>query len=677
MVPRRVAILPAALLLIVAGDAAARDRPVVIRVDPAGMDVPAGVSLPASRRVATLADALVLAGAIRASEPDADVTVALPPGVNRLSDTVTIQASQGGDAVHPLVIRGAPGGRTVLSGSRSIAPLPGPLPAEIARRLPEAARAHARLYRLPPSGTADHAVLSPSTLDQRPEAAEIEVYDAMGALVPARWPNQGWATLAAQPRGGEPGLAVPPGKTAAWRGEPDLWAEGYWFHRWSFESVPVARVDAASGRIALDRSMGEDTMLPQVQARVVNAIGELDAPGEWWSDRARGLLVAWPRDPAGRLEIGTTRTLLHFASASHVRLEDLTLEHALGDAVVVHDGEDVVLRRIKVAWVGGRGIVFDHARHGGIEDSRITDTGGTGVSLTGGDRASLKAGGLFLRGSRLSGFGRLLLTQRAGVEIDGVGAAVEDDSFSEAGTLAVWIRGNDHRVVGNAFRNLLAGADDGGAIYAGRDWTARGTLIARNVLRDIRGDAGLEVKGIYLDDFASGFTIRDNVFLRVDQPVFIGGGRDNVVTHNVFVASSPAVHVDSRGETWAATAVRDPASELRRRYAAMPVSSAPWRRYTGVAALLADEPQVAKDNHIERNAFVLSRPFDFSDGGRAERQAIAGNAGPGGIRLASGGDLAALAAGGRDPAAFATLVDVEGRRVGLDPWPSPPGPAGP
>ena len=677
MMPRLAAILPAVLLLIIARDVAARDRPVVIRVDPAGMDVSTGLLPPPTRPVRTLEDALVLAGSIRASAPDADVTIALPAGVDRLADTVVVRADQGGDAAHPLVIRGAPGGRTVLSGSRSVTPLPGPWPADLARRLPESARGHARLYRLPPSGLANRAVLGASTLDQRPEAAEIEVYDAMGALVPARWPNQGWATLAAQPRGNEPGLAAPAERLAAWRGEPDLWAEGYWFHQWSFESVPVARVDAASGRVAIDRSMAQDTMLPQVRARIVNALGELDAPGEWWMDRARGLLVAWPRDPVGRLEIGTTRTLLQFASASHIRLEDVTLEHALGDAVLVHDGEDVVLRRVQVAWVGGRGIVFDHAHHGGVEDSRIAATGGTGVSLTGGDRASLAAGGLFLRRSRLSAFGRLLLTQRAGVEIDGVGAVIEDDRFSEAGTLAVWLRGNDHRVVGNTFANLLAGADDGGAIYAGRDWTARGTLIARNVLRDIRADPGLEVKGIYLDDFASGFTIRDNLFLRVDQPVFIGGGRDNVVTRNVFVASSPAVHVDSRGETWAAEAARDPASELRRRYAAMPVSSPQWRRYAGIGAILADEPQVAKNNRIERNAFALSRPFDFSDGGHAERQTIADNAGPEGLRLASGGDLAALARSAQGAAAFSTLIDAEGRRVGLDLRPSRPGPAVP
>lgn len=88
------------------------------------------------------------------------------------------------------------------------------------------------------------------------------------------------------------------------------------------------------------------------------------------------------------------------------------------------------------------------------------------------------------------------------------------------------------------------------------------------------------MKGVYLDDMASGFTVTGNLFLRVDQPVFLGGGRDNRVEGNVFVASSPAIHVDSRGQTWARDAVTDPQSELRAAYAAMPVESPSGGRAT-------------------------------------------------------------------------------------------------
>ena len=56
---------------------------------------------------------------------------------------------------------------------------------------------------------------------------------------------------------------------------------------------------------------------------------------------------------------------------------------------------------------------------------------------------------------------------------------------------------------------------------------------------------------IYLDDCASGTTVLGNLFVRVPLgAVMIGGGRDNVVTNNVIVDSSPAVHLDARWDEY-------------------------------------------------------------------------------------------------------------------------------
>ncbi len=605
--------------------------------------------------------------------------VRLPTGVVRLARTLELNALHGGSAASPLVIRGAAGGGTVVSGSVPLRPLASPLPPGIAARLPEAARAHARLYRLPPE-----AVVGPprdaasACCRSAPRASPLEVYDAEGALVPAHWPREGWAEVRSGSKPpAEPALTVAAPGAPPWSDEPDLWLEGFLRQNWLFERVPVARVEPGTGRIVLGAVPDEGVVQAGARVRIVNALGALDAPGEWWRDPVSGLLVAWPRDPEGRIEVAVTDVLLHLRDASHVRIEAVTLEHARGDALSAEGGEDVALDDSRIAWVGGRGAVFEGVRGGGVERCAVTDTGGTGVRLVGGDRTTLSPSGLRLTGSVIARFGRLTPTQQAGLEIDGVGVDVVGNRFADSSDPGIGIQGNDHRIIGNELSRLLAGADDSGAIYAGRDWTAQGTVIARNVLHDIRADPGLEVKGIYLDDFASGFTIRDNLFLHVDQAVFIGGGRDDVVAHNLFVASNSAIHVDSRGETWAAAAVRDPGSELRLRYSAMPVASPPWRRYRGLARILDDEPQVGKDNRIEDNVFVASRPFDFSDGGDRTRQVVSGNVGPEGIRSAAGPDVQALAEHATDPKAFSDLTDASGRRVGLDLSLPAPGPGVP
>ena len=44
--------------------------------------------------------------------------------------------------------------------------------------------------------------------------------------------------------------------------------------------------------------------------------------------------------------------------------------------------------------------------------------------------------------------------------------------------------------------------------------------------------------------------MRGNLFERVAESVFIGGGRDNLVEDNKFIDTATAIHLDARGKTW-------------------------------------------------------------------------------------------------------------------------------
>lgn len=646
---------------------ASPDQAVTILVDPLNGHDEAGGTKHSGGPVATLDHALDIVAAVRARKPSVPIMVALGSGLFRLDHAIAIRAQHGGTAAAPLVIRGAADGSTRLTGSLLLTPLPDPLPASLAARLPEAARDHVRLYRLPAATLEPPAIQGLSLLRHRPTTVALEVYDDQGPLVPARWPPEGWAKVAAGPAGpGEPRFAIDSARLQRWQGEPDLWAEGFWHWNWLFEALPVAGLDAASREIRLPQNPF-DGIRAGARFRISHALSELDRPGEWWRDRADGLLVAWPRSADGRLEVATTTTLLDIEHAAHIRLENLSLEHARGDLVLVQDARDVVLRRSRLSWAAGRGAVFEDVRDGGVEDCELTGLGGAALRMVGGDRPSLTSGGLFVRRSRFSHFARLILTQQPAIYVEGVGARIEQNLFHDAGASAVLMAGNDIRFAGNELTRLLAGVDDIGAVYAGRDWTARGNVIEENFFHDIHADPGLQDKGVLLDDMASGFAIRRNLFLRVDQPVFIGGGRDNAVTGNLFVDSSPAIHVDSRLQTWQGRLLTDPASDFLAAFRAMPVDSPLWRRrYPGLSGLLSDEPALAKNNVLTGNTFVQSEPFDFSDGGQRAPQIIADNVGPDGLHLKSGADLRQRARDSTDPGAFADLLDRDGRAVGLD-----------
>ncbi|ACL59227.1 right-handed parallel beta-helix repeat-containing protein [Methylobacterium nodulans] len=606
----------AALIGLLAGAGEARElQPAFLRVAPTG----ATPGLSAQDRFATLEDALARAAELRRRGEAGPIVIALEPGLHRVARAVRIGPEHSGTRDGPLVIRGAADGTSRLTGSLPLQSVP--VPADLRDRVPEVAREAVRAYRLPETLAREPRFRQPNRLGDRSPHV-MEVFDRTGALRPARWPNDGYAKVQPVERFGLPAFVFEDAPGRPWEHEPDLWAEGFWRWDWLQETIPVGQVEPRRGVLALAKAPYEGVKAG-ARAALVHALSELDEAGEWWRDRQRGLLLAWPPAGAPELEASVAESLILADRARHVRIETLRLDRARGDLVVVKGGEDVVIRHSDLGWAAGRAAVFEDVAGGGLEGCTIHDIGATAVRLAGGDRVDLLPGGLFLRDSRVTRFARLSPTQNPAVDVDGVGVQVVGNYIHDAIGYAVHLRGNDHLVSRNEVARLLRGVSDSGAIYAGRDWTARGSAIQENYIHDIEPAPGFEVKGVYLDDMASGLSVKRNLFVAVQKPVFIGGGSDNTVSENVFVSSSPAVSLDSRGETWMAEAVTDPHSEIRAAYAAVPVASARWReRYPGLATLLSGEPKVARNNTIVDNICLNSRELVFEQAGDPRRQII-------------------------------------------------------
>ncbi len=633
------------------GDARAS---LVLRVAPTG-----ATGTGRQDRFADLPQALARVAALRRQGEGRAIVVELEPGTHRIAAPVRIGPEHSGAAGTPLTLRGAADGSSRIVGS---VPLPSaPLPPRLRERLPAAAREAVRAYRLPEALRREPALRAPRRLrETHPRITEI--FDPGGALRPAQWPNAGksgpdggWATIAtAAPGGLDFTLGDAPPLPDLTR-ERELWAEGFWRWDWLLETLPVARVDRRR-RFELEAPPYEG-IREGARMRLVHALAALDEAGEWWRDRDSGLLLAWPSPGATELEASLAEGLILAEGVRHLRIERLRLERARGDLIVARGGEDIEIRASDLSWAAGRAVVFEDVARGGVSDSAIHDIGASAVRLVGGDRATLRPGGLFVRDCRLTRFSRLSRTQSSAIELDGVGAEASGNLIADAVGYAVYLRGNDHVFRRNEVARLIHGLSDTGAIYAGRDFTARGSIIEDNYIHDIRTVPGMEVKGVYLDDMASGFTIRRNLFVDVQQPVFIGGGSDNTVTRNVFVASSPMVALDARGLTWMAPSLTQADSEFRAAFAAMPLDSPPWRmRFPKLAEALSDHPGVARNNQIVDNVTIGGELVTFSEKAEAGRQIILFNTRLDGPAPRSG-DLAALA----------RLAAGRGIALGLDP----------
>lgn len=540
----------------------------------------------------------------------AKVHLHLAGGTYRLLGPLSLRWGEGETRDVPLDVTGS-GARTVLSGAAAVTHWSPANMGEAVPRIPLSARSHVRVADVSALGLDLSSSAPPRGfgLPIRPTLTEVFYRNAPQPL--AAWPNRGYGRilrLEGLPAADKTRFAVAGRAVREWQDESDLQAFGYWFWDWAAQTYLVAGRDPAANAMTLASPGSPYGIRDGQRVRVENALAELDMAGEWYLDRSREKLYFWPPDTLndGEVEISIAETLLNIELSRGVTVRDMVIEKTRGDAVTVKQSRDVVLERLTIRDTGNRALVVVEGALCGLRNSVVEDTGEGGVLLSGGDRRTLEPAGHFASGNVIRRFSRLVKTYRPSVEIAGVGQSIEGNTISDAPHTAIIFRGNDHRIVGNEIFNVVAETSDAGAIYTGRDFTARGTVIDNNFLHDIGpNDPKREVKGIYLDDQASGIAIRRNIFVRVQQPVFVGGGRDNVIEENLFYESSPAIHLDARGMTSQRRATLNPLGELQSGLDAVPYRGKKFaERYRNLAKIREDDLGAPKYSIARGNVAV-------------------------------------------------------------------------
>jgi hypothetical protein len=234
------------------------------------------------------------------------------------------------------------------------------------------------------------------------------------------------------------------------------------------------------------------------------------------------------------------------------------------------------------------------------------------VILRGGDRTTLESSGHVVEDCRIARPSQRLLTPATAIRLVGVGHLVRGNLIEDAPHSAIYFDGNNHIIEANWFERICLEVDDAGAIYAGRDWTARGTVIRNNVFTQIHAAQknGTAV-AVYLDDMLSGIRVENNAMVDVDYGVLVGGGRDNIIEHNIFQRAKMSVHVDERARTWAQKAVA-PGEIMDQRMNAMPVRGARWQSaYPDLAAMPRDQAAIPAGNRVRDNLAAAAGDPDF------------------------------------------------------------------
>ena len=580
--------------------------------------------------------------------PKGGVVVEMRGGRYEWTELLMLTAEDAGTAEAPITYRAFPGEKVTISGGRIVGDWKPVTDPAILQRLEPAARGKVFQTDLKALGVTEYGDLALDAawklqhyLAKADNQGEDIIGNAMASRIYAksgkkvsprlelfcndvpmeisRWPNSGFIKIEkvlgkttldgrGKPKYKEGIFTYAEDRPSRWTKEKDAFVKGYWARDWAVQCHKIASIDTEKRIISVEKPYHYYGYRPGHWFFGFNMLCELDMPGEWYIDRQNGILYFWPPEPLkdSRVEISMSDGLFTLSDTAYITIRGLQMETARGTAVSIKDSSECRVVGCTFRNLGNHAVTIFKGKNCSVVGCDMSGMGGGGIYMVGGERETLTPGGHYAENNHIHHFARWDRMYRPGVFLCGVGLRASHNLIHHAPHAAILYGGQEHRFEYNEIHNVCQESHDCGAIYAGRSWCLQGDVFQYNYMHHLCGKDGGPCNGIYLDDENSGATIRGNVFYQVLRPVFIGGGRDNLVENNLFVDCPQAIHLDARGIGWAAYAVQPRIDRAKEtgilcgvRFKEPPFST----RYPKLATMLEDEPAKPKGNIVRRNVF--------------------------------------------------------------------------
>jgi hypothetical protein len=581
-------------------------------------------------------------------------TVWIRQGTYYRSNTFTLGEQDSGTEQLPVVYRALANETVVFTGAKAITTFAALTNAGILSRLTAAAQTNVLVADISGLGTLDYGSLTNRGAltgrtyisFMRPWMVEL-FFDGHRQQL-ARWPNQDksqevWVYTTSPVPGAwheertDNWFTYRETNPSHWALTETVWVHGMWTYWWDDSYAQITSINTASNIITTDFP-GDNGFSANQPYEALNALEELDQPGEWVIDRAQNRVYFWP--PATNANQRTTLSVLApdfmtLSNASSIQFQDLVFDSGRASGISMRYSTNILIAGCTFQNLGNIGVVVGNSIYtnsadklpvtydfmGGLSNQVVGcyfhDLGEGGIVLSGGDRLSLQPSGHAARNNYIHDFNTNIRCYRPAIRLDGVGATVSHAVIHDSPHQAIWFGGNDHVIEYCNIYRVCKDSDDAGVIYAvANDWKQQGTVLRYNLIQPSRGH------GIYLDDFTSGVTVQGNIIMDVLYPILIGGGRGNKVFNNlVFGYSSVGWTVSNRGTTWATSSIAALVTGLQ----AVNYTTGPYSKYPEMAQLSIDINQyqsspsatnfyelgMAKDNQIVTNLFIAANPYVY------------------------------------------------------------------
>ncbi len=464
----------------------------------------------------------------------------------------------------PVVYRAAEGETVYLDGGRVLDPaaFEPVADAAIEARLTEAARGRVLRADLRALGIDDTGQFGPRGWGRPRIPPPLELFLDGRPQTVARWPNEGHVPLGkVHESGSVPRRGERDGRSAVfeyntpraerWAAADELFISGILGVSWAHDTIRIAEIDLEKGTFTTDGPSHYGVAQPGSPANVqtyyhaVNLLEEIDVPGEYYVDRAAGVLYFLPPYPLDRSHIQVsllTGPMLRCRGASHVSFESLVLENSRGQGLVIEGGRGCraagcVLRNLgqEAARIAGGS---DH----GIVGCDIYQVGAGAVTVHGGNRRELTPAGHFIRNCDIRRAGRWTGHYHPLISAGGVEIVIQHNHLHDSDHQAIVFSGNEHVIERNEIHHVLQDISDMGSIYIGRNPSYCGNVIRYNFFHHLFNphEGGPGTQAIFFDDDTLYVArVFGNVFYRTGSNAVIkfNGGGGASIANNLAIDS--------------------------------------------------------------------------------------------------------------------------------------------
>ena len=390
-------------------------------------------------------------------------------------------------------------------------------------------------------------------------------------------------------RGGEFGFEYD--RPQRWKNATDIWLHGKFSAGYNDDHLRVEKInfDKSSFKIEQPHLYGlktstmayvQDSDKPGLSVRgyyAYNLLEEIDSIGEYYIDRTSGKLYVYPGTDLSKAKIEVSLLEDPFISVfnrKNVQIENVKFTCSRGLGIYLNNSSDITIDNCHFSNLGtvavslGQAYASEKLTYNSdgspnmglpeegtitnitIQNCLIKNTGTGGILLSGGDRKTLSPSNNLVYNCEFDNTDRINQSYSPSIKIYGVGSTVRNSYFHDIHHQAISFTGNDHVIEYSEFERVCTDADDMGAIYTGRNPSARGTEIRYNLFKDIQpDDPETSMTGVYIDDGSGGMTIRNNFFYKVGNPghyknfaaIFYHGSHQMKAFQNTFLDCEVAI----------------------------------------------------------------------------------------------------------------------------------------